>query len=142
MTATEDLTREEVSAQMLAYRQEQLSDLLSRWDHWLHDVTVGRGYDSTSASAGLYRSSTQYDDANGAWDDRIEHATMQTVQSCMERLSGEHRIAIHVEARNLRLGLSVWQSPRLPANQREARAVIDAARLAAIVLLHSAGVIE
>jgi hypothetical protein len=129
-------------AAIAALRQEALDDLLSRWDHWLHPVQVSRGYASTSAEGRLYRTSRQYDDENGALDDAVEHQVMQGVQACVEKLSLEHRIAIHVEARNVRLGVSVWRSPRLPANEAAAREVIQAARLALLSHLVRAGVVE
>lgn len=127
---------------LATYRQEALDDLLSRWDHWAHPVHVGRGHASTSAGCGLYRTSRQYDDENGALDDAIEHRLMQGMQACVERLETQHRMAIHIEARNVRLGLQVWRSPRLPANEREAREVIDAARQRLIVLLLSDGLMD
>jgi len=123
-------------------RQETLDDLLSRWDNWLHPVQVSRGYAHSSAEGALYRTSRQYDDANGALDDAIEHQTMQGVQACVELLSLEHRVAVHIEARNLRLGLSVWRSPRLPASEAEAREVIRAARSSLLVHLVRAGLVD
>lgn len=127
---------------LMELRQEQLDDLLSRWDHWLQPVQVSRGHSSSSAGCGLYRTSRQYDDQNGALDDQVEHQVMQGVQSCVERLDTQQRVAIHIEARNLRLGLSVWRSPRLPADQQQARAVIDAARRRMVVLLCGAGLMD
>ena len=136
------MTMTETRDRLLELRQEQLDDLLSRWDHWLQPVQVSRGHASSSAGCGLYRTSRQYDDANGALDDQVEHHVMQGVQACVEKLGIEHRVAIHVEARNLRLGLSVWRSPRLPADQQQARAVVAAARLRMITLLCSAGLMD
>lgn len=129
-------------ARIMALRQELLDDLLSRWDHWLHPVTVSRGHASSSAGCGLYRTSRQYDDENGALDEQVEHQVMQGVQGCVERLETEQRVAIHIEARNVRLGVSVWRSPRLPADEREARAVISGARFRMIELLCGAGLMD
>lgn len=132
----------DTKSKILALRQDALDDLLSRWDHWLHPVKVGRGYGSTSSGGELYRASRQYDDANGVLDDEIEHRTMCGVQACVERLSAEHRIAIHTEARNVRLGVSVWRSPRLPQDPDAARAVMREARLRLIVLLVADGLVD
>ena len=123
-------------------REEALDDLLSRWDNWLHPVQISRGYAHSSAEGALYRTSRQYDDANGALDDAIEHQVMQGVQACVEKLDTQHRVAIHIEARNLRLGLSVWRSPRLPENEAQARQVIRAARAALLSQMLRAGIID
>lgn len=129
-------------AAMAALRHDAMDDLLSRWDHWLHPVQVSRGFAHVSAGSQLYRTSRQYDDENGALDDAVEHQVMQGVQACIEKLSADHRVAIHMEARNLRLGLSVWRSPRLPQNEHDARQVIRAARDCLLGHLLRAGMVD
>lgn len=133
---------DDMAALVLELRQDLLDDLLSRWDHWLQPIHVGRGHSTSSAGCGLYRASRQYDDQNGALDEQVEHQVMQGVQACVEKLGLQHRVAIHIEARNVRLGVSVWRSPRLPADQLQARAVIDAARLRMVELLCGAGLMD
>lgn len=128
--------------QLLNLRQETLDDLLSRWDHWLHPVRVGRGHNSSAAGCGLYRVSRQYDDENGALDDQIEHRVMLGVQACVERLLAREQAAIHVDARNQRLGQSEWRAPLLPATEPESRAAIAAARVRLIQLLTGAGLMD
>lgn len=127
---------------ILEYRQSALDDILSRWDHWLHPIKVGRGFGRSAAGCELYRPSRQYDDANGAQDDAIEHCIMQGVQACVDLLDSMHRAAIYIEARNMRTGAARWQSPRLPQDWRDARAVTLAARVRLIELLVDAAVIE
>lgn len=133
---------DDIRAGMLAYRQECLSDLLSRWDNWLHPVQVSRGHASQAAGCALYRSSRQYDDENGALDDQVEHQVMQGVQGCVEKLEPLHRYAIHDEAKRLRLGVSVWSNPRLPADPADRQKVTDAARLCMIGHLCGSGLME
>lgn len=125
-----------------AIRQECLDDILSRWDHWLHPIKVGYGFSASAAGCSLYRPSRQYDDANGALDDAVEHRVMQGVQACVDRLETTHRTAIYIEARNARTGSAVWRSPRMPADQILARALIAAARLRLIELLVDAAILE
>ena len=128
--------------QLLNLRQELLDDLLSRWDHWLHPVRIGRGHNSSAAGCGHYRVSRQYDDENGALDDQIEHRVMLGVQACVERLDVRMQAAIHLDARNQHHGTDDWRTPMLPATESEARAAIAAARLHLIQLLTSAGLMD
>lgn len=127
---------------LLLLRQEVLDDLLSRWDHWLHPVRIGRGHSSTAAGCGLYRVSRQYDDENGALDDQVEHQVMLGVQTCVDRLDVRMQAAIHLDARNQHHGTTHWRAPLLPATESEARAAIAAARVRLIQLLCGAGLMD
>ncbi len=109
-------------------RDDKLDDLLSRWHHWSSGARVTRGHANRSLVAGDYITSRQYDDENGALDDAIESRIMRGVESVVERMEDPFRAAIYVEARALCLGVSVFRSPRLPEDPREARKVIDVAR--------------
>jgi hypothetical protein len=136
------LTIDQVRASLLAERHLAMDDLLSRWHHWLHPLTVSRGHSSSAAGAELYRASRQYDDENGALDDAIEHRVMQGVQGCHERLEHPHSTAITIEARNLHLGLAVFRSPRLPDDPAALAALRVEARRRMLLQLLRAGLVD
>jgi hypothetical protein len=91
-----------------------LNDILSRWHSWACDERTALGYPTVAVSAKQYRASRQYDDANGSLDQDIENVVMAAVDSCVWSLHDPYRTAIHINARNLCTGLTVWRSPRLP----------------------------
>jgi hypothetical protein len=119
---------------------EILDDLLSRWHHWQLGAVVARGFSSHSMVVGEFKSSRQYDDANGAlWDDE-ETEIMKAVQAQVEELAPQYRAAIYAQARGLHSGFMVWSSPRLPSDPVERDQIIRAARAALVVRLVNAGV--
>jgi hypothetical protein len=139
MIVTEN-TRAALQAHDAAAAAATLDDLLTRWNAWARSVTVGKGYGSASPGCGGYRASRQYDDANGALDDDIEHSVMRQVDHEIMELADPYRSAIIAHARNLASGLDVWSSPRLPADPKERRAIVHEARGMLIRRLTRAGV--
>lgn len=118
-----------------------LDDLLARWAWWLRPVHVGHGHERKSAVCGDYRSSRQYDDANGALDEQAEHTAMKAVNEQVDRLPDEPRplrTAIYADGRRLVVGVDVYRSPRLPQGEAR-RVVIAAARCLLVERLTRAG---
>lgn len=134
------LTTVEADAIIAADREEALDDLLSRWDHWAHGEKVCRGYAPKSLVCGDFRISRQYDDANGALDDAIEDRIMRAVDAALGAMLDPWRSAMYCQARNLRLGLAVWSSPRLPRDKEGLRVVVATGRRMLIAGLTSSGV--
>ncbi len=117
-----------------------LDDLLGRWHRWCQQATVGRGHASRSLVVGEYRTSRQYDDANGALDDDLERSTMRTVNFQVSELRDPHRSAIHAQARAIHCGVKVWSSPRLPSDPDARALIVQEARGMLIGRLIAAGV--
>lgn len=118
----------------------QLDDLLSRWHWWRAGYQNVRGYSNGGSATSEYRSSRQYDDANGALDMAIENAQMRQVDFEVSELDDPWHTAICIEARTLCLGVSVFNSPRIAAADRE-RIVKEARRLLADRLI-AAGIMD
>jgi len=115
-----------------------LDDLLSRWHHWASHRPISRGYAPKSLVCGDYKTSRQYDDANGALDSDLESATMRVVEFQVSELADPYRSCIHALARSLCCGYAVWTSPRVPAEQRQE--VEAKARVLIVARLVGAGV--
>jgi hypothetical protein len=116
-----------------------LDDLLCRWHVWQW-CNVGRGFNRRSLVAGDYRGSRQYDDENGALDARLDHLQMQAVEFAVGQMVEPYKAAIYAQARALHLGVSVFTSPRLPADPGERRGIVISARHILVERLQSAGV--
>ena len=117
-----------------------LDDLLGRWHRWCQQATVGRGHASRSLVVGEYRTSRQYDDANGALDDDLERSTMKAVNFNVGEMRDPWRSAIHAQARAIHCGVLVWSSPRLPQDREARELVVQEARAMLIGRLTAAGV--
>lgn len=118
-----------------------LDDLLCRWHAWASTKPAQDvGYPTTNATCRLYRTSRQYDDSNGALDGDLDARIMEAVDSAIDQLSSVHRSAIHAHARNLASGYEVWSNPRLPTDQAERAALVDAARAQLMSHLRGLGV--
>jgi hypothetical protein len=120
--------REAYQAMLQAERDAQLDDILSRWHHWAIAYQAPHGYPPTAAGFDQYRVSRQYDDENGALDKEIELKVMRTVNFQITEMAEPFRSAIYCNARNLYSGVSVWRSPRLPADDIERARVVVTAR--------------
>jgi hypothetical protein len=94
-----------------------LNALLESWHRWAADERTALGFPTVSSSCKFYRVSRQHDDGNGALDQDIDNVILAGVDGCINSIAQPHRNAIHINARNLACGLSVWRSPRLPENE-------------------------
>ena len=121
-----------------------LDDILARWAWWLRPVNVGRGHEKRAAGCGDYRSSRQYDDANGALDEWAEHQQCKAVDAEIQRMPDDPRplrTALHAEGRRLVVGVDVYRSPRLPADAQVRAVVIRDARAMLLGRLTTAGLV-
>ena len=118
-----------------------LDDILSRWHHWVSHARMVKGFAPRALVCGEFKISRQYDDANGALDSDLEDSAMAAVDFQVSEMADPYRTAIHCNARNLSLGLSVWSSPRLPQDRAERAAIVVTARCILSKRLTSAGVL-
>lgn len=108
--------------------EASLDALLIMWHTHASMEGVGWGYPSRAPASHQYRCSRQYDDQNGSLDSDVDMQIAKAVGHQVDKMTEPHRTAIHINARNLKVGVSVWQSPRLPADQIERAHVVAAAR--------------
>ncbi len=124
-----------------ADQSARLDDLLSRWDHWAHSQRAVKGYATKALVCGDFRISRQYDYDNGAMDADIEDSIMKVVHFHLAETPDPYRSALYCQARNLRLGLDVWASPRLPQDRCERARVLASGRVMITKRLTVAGVL-
>lgn len=105
-----------------------LNDLLGRWHRWACDYRTAVGYPTAAAYLAQYRTSRQYDDVNGALDGDVENCIMSGVDGCLNSVPQPYRNALHLNARNLVTGLTVWRSPRLPDDDMARAQLVAEAR--------------
>ena len=105
-----------------------LSDLLSSWHAFSSRYSHNRGFPSKAAGTENWRCSRQRDDENGALDTDQEHRIMEIVDFEVSQIPEPGRTGLHVNARALALGLSVFRSPRLLEDQMETLEIISNAR--------------
>lgn len=118
-----------------------LDDLLCRWHQWQQDRhRYGRGYPSRAIVCGECRISRQYDDANGALDDAVDHQVMRGLDFQVGEMRDPHKAAIYANARALVVGAAVWSSPRLPLDRLERAHIVAEARDQLVTRLHDAGI--
>lgn len=108
--------------------EASLDALLIMWHTFASQEGVGWGYPSRAPASHQYRCSRQYDDQNGSLDGDVDKQIAKAVGHQVDKMTEPHRTAIHINARNLKTGVSVWQSPRLPSDQLERAHVVAAAR--------------
>ena len=108
--------------------EASLDALLIMWHTFASQEGLGWGYPSRAPASHQYRCSRQYDHANGAIDGDVDRHIAQGVGHQVDKIADPHRTALHLNARNLKVGVSVWSSPRLPTDQLERAHVVAAAR--------------
>lgn len=130
----------DLSEQIRLEIAEQLDGLLAQWHQWQRQATT-RGFNSRALVCGEYRTSRQYDDANGALDSDLEHRTMKQVDFQVLQMLDPYKAAIYANARALASGAMVWSSPRLPQDPAERQAVVIQARGILVRRLQGVGVL-
>lgn len=108
--------------------EASLDAMLIMWHTHASMEGIGWGYPSRAPASHQYRCSRQYDDQNGSLDCDVDMQIAKAVGHQVDKMTEPHRTAIHINARNLKVGVSVWQSPRLPADQMERARVVSDAR--------------
>lgn len=117
--------------------RHHLDHALILWHAWSRaSERCAAGYARTAAGFSSYRTSRQYDDANGALDDAADMALARSVDSIISRMGRNHRLALHIEARNLDAPARVWATARIAAE--ELAAVTEAAKAALFGLMRKA----
>lgn len=117
-----------------------LNDLLSRWHRYSISTPPDIGYYKANPSCRLYRASRQYDAENGARDSDTEASIMEAVDHAIEMMEQPWSTAVQLNARNLATGITVWISPRLPADDIERAHLLMHARAKLLILLELGGV--
>lgn len=118
-----------------------LDSLLCEWHQWAQATRHVIGFNRRSLVAGDYRTSRQYDDANGALDDALDDFRMRQVDFEVTQMADPRRSAIYANARALVLGVVVFMHPRLPSDRVQREQVINEARAELVRRLVSAGVL-
>lgn len=118
----------------------ELDDILQQWHHWQGSYTPVRGYNARALVCGDYRTSRQYDDANGALDDALHDERMRTVSFEVAELPDMMRYSIADDARALCLGAALRHNPRLPDDRTQREAIRITARSALTVRLTKRGI--
>ena len=106
-------------------RDIDLIELLCLW--WRHESqwTPVEGYPRECPSTAGYRASRQYDDQNGSQEADARSQLAVHIGHIVAAIEEPYRSALHMVARNRSSGVSVWVSPRLPAD-KDARAAVVA----------------
>lgn len=108
--------------------EASLDALLIMWHTFASQERLGWGYPSRAPASHQYRCSRQYDDQNGSLDGDVDKQIAKAVGHQVDKMTEPHRTAIHINARNLKVGVSVWQSTRLPSDQLERARIVSDAR--------------
>lgn len=112
----------------MAIDNAALDDLLCRWHAWRTYGKIANGYANVSSFADGYRTSRQYDDANGAHDAWVEHLTMRRLDGAINELSTPQADAIRASACALACGTQLQENPRLPKHRPTLDALLSLAR--------------
>ena len=115
-----DLQTESMSAQAVA---QGLDAWLRQWHAWSRTHTYSTGFYSVNPACRQSRASKQYDYENGSIDAHVDAIEMEAVDAIINAIDDPWRTALSIQARNLWAGVSVWRSPRLPADEAQ-RAVL------------------
>ena len=109
--------------------EASLDALLVIWHRHSSGYKFGRAYPGTAAGCEQYRPSRQYDSENGALDSDTDASLAGAIDCLVQKMVDPYRNAIHINARNLSTGVSVWPSPCLPFDPVErARIIVEARR--------------
>lgn len=102
-----------------AIGREDLIEALVFWWRYEKSWSPVEGYPTECPSTMGYRTSRQYDDGNGAMETDSRGRWAQQIGAAVDRVPQPHRTALQFLARNRATGVSVWRSPRLPADDVE-----------------------
>lgn len=128
----------------------ELNDLLRRWHRW----QMGFIPVPVCGADPMFRNvkaSRTFDTTSDAFDDELNGRLMEAVDFQVSEMSDEtdqagrnraYRSAIYCLAKNLSVGASVWESPRLPKDQMERAVVVLEARNILTRRLLAAGVMQ
>lgn len=121
--------------------QAGLDDILCRWHQWQGKAVLTRGMNRRSLVVGDYQPEGGYRVDDDAVDADTEHRTMRVVDFQLRQMVDPYRTAIHVIARAVTHGVTIFHSPRLPHDREALDAICTEARRQAIVRLSRVGVL-
>lgn len=121
--------------------QAGLDDVLCRWHQWQGKAVLTRGMNRRSLVVGDYQPEGGYRVDDDAVDADTEHRTMRVVDFQLREMADPYRTAIHVIARAVTLGVTVFSSPRLPQDRVALDIICTEARRQAIDRLVRVGVL-
>lgn len=98
---------------------DAVSLLVAWWKYTRARDLMGLGLPVECPSTAGYKASRQYDDINGAHETDSRGELLRHVGSLVDGIAEPYRTALYVLARNRSTGVSVWISPRLPADKDE-----------------------
>jgi hypothetical protein len=98
---------------------ESLISLLVLWWRVESEWSPVEGYPAECPSCAGYRTSRQYDDANGAGEIDARGRTARHVGEVVDRIPEPWRTVLYMLARNRATGVDVWISPRIDQQQSE-----------------------
>jgi hypothetical protein len=102
-------------------------DALAMWWRAEREWTPVRGFPAECPSCRDYRTSTRYDsgpDGNGADETDARGRMIRHIGGLVQSIEEPYRTALYMTARNRALGVSLWCSPRLPADPTERAHVV------------------
>jgi secreted PhoX family phosphatase len=115
-------------------------DVIARWHVWAKGYSVVR----VAGSDPMFRDAKAgrcWDSADDILEAEINSKIMKAVDFQVSEMADPHRSAIHENARNCATGVSVWRSPRLPADPLERGVIVLEARNMLMRRLMAAGVL-
>ena len=121
--------------------QAGLDEVLCRWHQWQGKAVLTRGMNRRSLVVGDYQPEGGYRVDDDAVDARTEHETMKVVDFQVREMADPYRTAIHVIARAVTVGVTVFSSQRLPQDRAALDAICTEARRQAIARLVRVGVL-
>jgi hypothetical protein len=124
----ETIERDDETQEAQRVLHEHLNSLLAQWHAWTACYKVVHGFPTINTTCLSARSSRQYDDENGGLDAHIDHVLMEAIDGVIDQIPDPWRTALAVQARNLRTGAQVWNSPRLPSCAMQRGEIVVAAR--------------
>lgn len=107
----------------LSQRYGELIGLLVLW-HRLDSLGDAAGFPSESPSCAGYKTSRQYDSDNGAFESEGRVSDAREVGRLVMLMDDPYRTSLCLLARNRATRVTVWRSPRLPADQDECREIV------------------
>ena len=123
-----------------------LDSLLADWHCWASNYR----YVSQSGSCAMFadaKSGRQHQDADELHDNAKHNKTMNEIEFAIngdKRGEGAmlepYKTSLSFKARNLVTGVSVWNSPRLPADPQARTVILMTAKNALMLRLNAAGV--
>ena len=101
-----------------------------------------QGYPKEAAGMKMYKTPNRYGSDGFTFDDDAQALKAgETVSAIVMEMADPHRTCLRFEARNLKTGVSVWLSPRLPLDPVERSVIRQEARNMLARKLQSVGLL-